>query len=144
MDLFEEAGLNEGFGLKKTELIDAVLIGDDHRVAELLDAGADVEECDWMGATPLIVAAHTDLALSRDFPPFDALLKMDKDAVQDFQARMEALSNRDPVEPPVENLPALNLLLSRGADLEARDKSGMTALASAAQGFTESTRVLLE
>src|SRR5438094_376488 len=114
MDIFQETAL--GFHIfHESELSKAVSLVDADRVAALLDSGADVEELDWHGATPLITAAHSSPAFLRSFREIESLSGPEIDSAEEGQARLRELFKSNEENPPEENLAILNLLLERGA-----------------------------
>src|SRR5438067_277007 len=122
MDIIQETALGFEDIFHESELSKAVALGDADRVAALLDSGADIEERDWHGATPLITAAHSSPAFLRSFREIESLSGPDKAFTEERQERLSDLFKSNEENPPEENLAILNLLLERGADVNARDK----------------------
>lgn len=88
----------------------------------LLRRGADIEAVDIQGRTPLMLAAYADRADS-----IDALLRGGANIdTRDWMGRNAVMWAA------IENSPKSIRALTQHADLEARDKSGMTALLLAA------------
>ena len=104
--------------LISTPLIDAIALGDGDRINALLAQGADVNESNSDGEAPLAVAAMAgNTALMKD------LLRRGADIEHRALNGETAL-----LEAAYEGEASTSLLLARGANACARNKSGQTAL----------------
>ena len=116
-------------------LSDAVLYGQAKTVQQLIAAGADVNEIDATGMTPLMIAASQgETAIARML----LAAKADVNAASEdgTTALMRAAS--------ANRVDAVNLLLSSGADVDAKTNGGMTALMVAAfGGYPNTIKALL-
>src|SRR5581483_1086277 len=149
--------------MENDDLPIAILEGDAERIAQLLDAGADIHARDEQGETPLMLAAMASPGfaeigvklrkMSRNLreakpPRLSPNAKPDLTILQQFdpKQRIAAFDKRSVVDWSVQDDPAIvRLLLERGADVHATDEGGRTALMKAAsQGRAETVRVLLE
>jgi len=123
-----------------TSLHVAAWSNDPVTTALLLEAGGDVKARDAEGWTPLLWAARNRASAG----VLDVLLEAGADprALTDSleTALILAVSGWDEPDPD-----SLDLLISRGCDINAADGSGMTALMEAAAlGYERACRILLE
>ena len=117
-------------------LLDAVETGDRDAALAALEAGADPNERDRDGATPLMWAAyHGDAELVRRL--LDAGAKVDERNVFGTFALAEASI--------IGSAPVIELLLAAGADPNARNPEGETPLMAVARaGNVDAARLLLD
>ena len=133
MALTALAGLR---GLLAADLHDAVTSGDLERVKREIAAGANVNQPDQMGATPLHDVAWSG---NREIARF----------LLEHGANVKARHTEGGSQPLAyacikNDIPMVELLLSFGADLRAADNSGATALHLAVdRGYFALTRMLL-
>jgi ankyrin repeat protein len=97
--------------------------GDEARLARAIAAGADVDEPDEQGRTPLHVAA----AESRLFAVMALIARGSDPNARDLQRRtpLHLAADGDPAREG-ERMQIVKLLLAKGADPKARDASGRT------------------
>ena len=120
---------------EKPSLSDAVLYGRTDVVRQLIRDGADVDEMDATGMTPLMVAASQgETAIARLL----IAAKADVNAAsEDGTTALMRAASANRVE-------TLKLLLASGARVEAKTNGGMTALMVAAfGGYADAVTVLL-
>ena len=129
-----DAGINVNAKNKQGET--ALLFMHTKAFAMLLDAGADVNVVDRIGATPLMgaVAGGCDIDIVEKI-----LKKCTKDTINAKTAgKTTALMLAD-------NPEAITALIKAGADIDAQDEDGLTALMSAtARGNLEAVKALIE
>jgi len=124
----------------RTPLLEAASSGESTTVRLLLDRGARVEAKDERGRTALHIAMESDRVTNR---PGTIRALLDHGADPNGRGP----HGRTPLMEAVhyERARVIELLVSRGADLEARDAGGRTALdIAAAEKRTECERVLRE
>lgn len=149
---------------KSTELHDAVAEGDVERVRQLLANGANVNARAFINNTPLMDACGGEMTVLRqglnqakkmkDLTAEDPKSSVDK--ISEFMRDMPRLGSKEMLaqihrkrEPndtlPEDDTTIVRLLLQHGADVNAVDQSGYSALMKAVMtGRTETARILLE
>lgn len=128
-------GLLLALALQSPSLGDAVLYNDAKTVQALIAKGANVDEMDETGMTPLMIAASEGrTAIAKTLIDAGADVKV---ASSDGTTALMRAASSNRVE-------VIKLLLSKGADVNAKNNGGMTALMVAAfGGYADSVRALL-
>jgi len=138
------------------QLLEAATNGDAASVEKLLQKGASIHAKDESDRTALSVAAYAG-----NGPLVALLLERESSAEEKNQALFWAVRNQlaiveykeveRPIQTPIPSQDVfggdyvVNLLLSKGADVEARDEEGSTPLIEAAsRGGTNDVKMLLE
>ena len=124
--------------IQESELHVAAMRGDLAEVVSRLDAGADVNERDWLGTTPLHAAVEGSGAPAF-LPSRLALLSAQRD-IPESDSRPDGSEAAAP-----DHLAVARLLLATGADVDARDRRETTPLSlAAARGGIAMAQLLLD
>ncbi len=121
------------------KLFDAVMAGNKTLVDALLESGANINAWDKLGRTPLFVAI-----INKDYPIANLLI--DKGAYPNIKYMGDTLLTTalKDLKPSNDRLELVKKLLSHGAEVNATDEFGQTALLLAAdQGDTHIIKELL-
>ena len=129
------AAVIAAFVVQSSSLSDAVLYGDVKTVQTLIANGANVNEVDATGMTPLMVAASEGQT---------AIAQLLVDAGADVQQAGEDGTTALMRAASANRVDIMKQLVAKGADVNAKNKGGMTALMVAAfGGYATAVRALL-
>ena len=118
-----------------TELVEAAERGDLARVAQLLDAGADIEQRDARGRTPILAATHGKRLAVVEYLITRGADVNAQDRQQDSAFLFAGASGQTDI---------VRVTLAAGADLKSTNRYGGTALIPACHyGHVETVRLLL-
>jgi ankyrin repeat protein len=135
LDDLTKSRLSSTEAILELPINEAVRTNDIPQLKALLDAGADVNNRDNLGGTPLHVAAVLGYTQAAELLIMRGA-KIDAEDVRGLRPVHAAAWS--------DNNETLELLISKGADINARDKDGVTPLhAAALAGSTEAVTLLI-